>query len=86
MKSFDINKNKIIWFVLFYKKNIFGDISFFHLGFLSETFTIHRAVGERRDNLFNSSLPLPPASQTLRYQPGELERGTFGFRAQFTNY
>ena len=34
------------------------------LGFLSRTFTIHRTAGEGRGYLFNSSLPLPPASQT----------------------
>ena len=38
----------------------------FYPGFLSRTFTIHRAAGERGGYLFNSSLPPPPASQTLR--------------------
>ena len=41
--------------------------SFFYLGFLSRTFTIHRAAGEGGGYYFNSSLPLPPASQTLRH-------------------
>ena len=36
----------------------------FYLGFLSQTFTIHRKSGDGREYLFNSSLPLPPASQT----------------------
>ena len=40
---------------------------FFYLGFLSRTFTIHRTVGEGGRYVFNSSLPLPPISQTLRY-------------------
>ena len=40
---------------------------FFYLGFLSRTFTIHRTAGEGGGYLFNSSLPLPPASQTLRH-------------------
>ena len=40
---------------------------FFYLGFLSRTFTIHRTAGEGGGYLFNSSLPLPPTSQTLRY-------------------
>ena len=40
---------------------------FFYLGFLSRSFTIHRTVGEGGGYLFNSSLPLPPASQTLRH-------------------
>ena len=38
---------------------------FFYLGFLSRTFTIHRTAGEVGGYFFNSSLPLPPASQTL---------------------
>ena len=32
---------------------------FFYLGFLSETFTIHRIAGEVEGYLFNSFLPLP---------------------------
>ena len=40
---------------------------FFYRGFLSRTFTIHRTAGEGGGYLFNSSLPLPPASQTLRH-------------------
>ena len=43
----------------------------FYLGFLSRTFTIHRTAVEGGGYLFNSSLPLPPASQTLRHQPGD---------------
>ena len=46
-------------------------ICFFYLDFLSRTFTIHRAAGEEGGYLFNSSLPIPPASQTLRHQPGD---------------
>ena len=38
---------------------------FFHLGFLSRTFTNHRTAREGGGYFFNSSLPLPPASQTL---------------------
>ena len=49
----------------------FSDIShfslFFYLGFVSWTFMIHRTAGEGGD-LFNSSLPLPPASQPLRHE------------------
>ena len=41
--------------------------SFFYLGFLSRTFTIHGTAGEGGGYLFNSSLPLPPASRTLRH-------------------
>ena len=40
---------------------------FFYLGFLSRTFTIHGTTGEGGGYLFNSSLPLPPASQALRH-------------------
>ena len=42
---------------------------FFYLDFLSGTFTIHRKPEKGGGYLFNSSLPLPPASQTLRQQP-----------------
>ena len=38
---------------------------FFYLGFLSRTFTIHRAAGEGGGHFLNSSLPLPPASRAL---------------------
>ena len=44
---------------------------FFYLGFLSQTFTNHRTAGKGGGHLFSSSLPLPPASQTLRHQPGD---------------
>ena len=48
--------------------SLFGKKSFlFYLSFLSRTFTIHRTA-EGRGYLFNSSLPLPPFSQTLRHQ------------------
>ena len=40
---------------------------FFYLGFLSRTFTNHRTAREGGGHFFNSSLPLPPASQTLRH-------------------
>ena len=43
-----------------------GDF-FFYLSFLSRTFTNHRTAGEGGGHFFNSSLPLPPASQTLRH-------------------
>ena len=40
---------------------------FFYQGSLSRTFTIHRTAGEGGGYLFNSSLPLPPISDTLRH-------------------
>ena len=40
---------------------------YFYLGFLSRTFTIHGTAGKGGGYLFNFSLPLPPASQTLRH-------------------
>ena len=46
--------------ILFY----FFLIVFFYLGFLSRTFT---TAGEGGGYFFDSSLPLPPASQTLRH-------------------
>ena len=41
---------------------------FFYLGFLSQPFTNHRTAGKGGGHFFNSSIPLPPASQTLRHQ------------------
>ena len=42
---------------------------FIYLGFLSRPFTNHRTDGEGGAYFFNSSLPLPTASQTLRNWP-----------------
>ena len=42
-------------------------IFFFYLGFLLRTFTNHRTAEEGGGHFFNSSLPLPPASQALRH-------------------
>ena len=53
---------------------IFTNIYFFFLGFLSQTFMIHRATREGGGYLFNSSLSVPPASQTLRHQQGDFCR------------
>ena len=61
MKSVDVKDN-----ILIFKKKFFF-FFFFYLGFLSRTFTIHGTAGEGGGYLFNSSLPLPPASQTLRH-------------------
>ena len=44
----------------------FVAIKVFYLGFLSRTFTTERAAVEGGGYLFDSSLPLPPTSQTLR--------------------
>ena len=44
---------------------------FFYRGFLSRPFSNHRTAGERSGYICNSSLPLPPASHTLRHQPGD---------------
>ena len=53
------------------RERVFKHIFFFHLDFLSRTFTIHGTAGEGGMGgggyLFNSSLPLPPTSQTLRH-------------------
>ena len=40
----------------------------YYLDFLSRSFTIHRTAGKGGGYFFNSSLPLPPASQTPRHQ------------------
>ena len=44
-----------------------NSIFFFYLGFLLRPFMNHRTAREGGGHFFNSSLPLPPASQTLRY-------------------
>ena len=50
------------------------DNFFFYLGFLSRPLTNHRTAGEGGGHFINSSLPLPPASQTLRHQPDNYRR------------
>ena len=75
------------------------NIFFFYLGFLSRTLTIHRTAGEGEGLFFNSSLPLPPALQTmsisraitaeilpLHIASSRARTGTFGFRAQVANH
>ena len=47
------------------------NIYFFYLGFVSRTFTNYRTAREGGGHSISSSLPLPPASQTLRHQPGD---------------
>ena len=63
----------MLWTIIFFSilmGNLF--IYFiFYLSFLSQVFAIHRTVGEGGDYLFNSSLPLPPASQILRQYPAD---------------
>ena len=39
--------------------------------FLSRTFMIHRTARKWKGYFFKSSLPLPPASQTLSHYPGD---------------
>ena len=46
---------------------VFVVVVFFYLGFFSQLFTNHRTAGEEGGHFFNSSLPLPPVSQTLRH-------------------
>ena len=58
----------LVFFILF----IIWKYFFFYVGFLSRTFTIHRNAGEGEDYLFNISLLLPPASQTLQALSGWL--------------
>ena len=47
---------------------------FFLYGFSLRTLTNHRTAGEGEGYFFNSLLPLLPASQTLRNQPGDYYR------------
>ena len=42
-------------------------LNFFYLGFLSRTFTNHKTAGEGGGHFSNSSLPFPPALQTLTH-------------------
>ena len=46
------------------------EMFFFYVGFLSRRFTNHRTAGDGGGHSINSSLPLPPALQTLRHYPG----------------
>ena len=59
VKLRNLNTSKIFSFFFFYR------------GFLSRTFTIHGTAGEGGGYLFNSSLPLSPASQALRHWPSD---------------
>ena len=52
---------------------------FFYLGFLSQTFTNHRTAGEREGHFINSSVPLPPTSQTLRHCDDVIKIENFDF-------
>ena len=47
---------------------------FFYLSFLSQTFTIYGTAREERDYLFDSSVPLPPTSQTFKHYSGDSYR------------
>ena len=42
-------------------------VFFSYLGSLSQLLANHKTVDERGEHFFNTSLPLPPVSQTLRY-------------------
>ena len=55
-----------VLFIIYIYINIFYILYTF-----SRTFTNHRTAGEGGGHFFNSSLPLPPASQTLRHQTGD---------------
>ena len=56
---------------------------FCYLGFHSQTFTNYRTARKRGRHFFNSSLPLPPASQTLKHQPDDYWRElTSAYRQQ----
>ena len=60
---------------------------FFYLGFLLRTFTNHRTAEEGGGHFFNSSLPLPTASQTLRHkrQSHKMVKHTQRIRRQFAD-
>ena len=70
---------KFYWLYYFY---FILFIYFFYLGFLSRTFMNHRTTGEGGGHFFISSLPLPPASQTLRYWPSDYCRELISAHSQ----
>ena len=47
---------------------------FFYLSFVSRTFTNHWTAREGGGHSINSSMPLPPALQTLRHWPDDFRR------------
>ena len=55
---------------------------FFCLGFASRTFTNHRTAREGGGHSINSSLPLRPALQILRHQPGDYCRELTSLHSQ----
>ena len=66
------NKVNLVLMMILINKKFLNPGNFFFLpGFLSWSCTIHRTARERGGYLFNSSLPLPPASQALRHWPGD---------------
>ena len=92
---FDSRKQNIAMLFLSAAVLILNACPFFLSGFSFTNIHYLQDSRGRGGYLFNSSLPLPPASQTLRYQPGDycrghlctwlaagLEPGTFGFRVQ----
>ena len=64
----------IYFFMLIYFLYIFYIFFNIYLGFLLRTFTNHQTTGEGGGHVFNSSLPLPPNSQTIRHQQGNYFR------------
>ena len=55
--------------ILHYTERRNQDFFLFYEDFLSRTLMNHRTAGEGGAHFINSSLPFPPASQTLRHQP-----------------
>ena len=74
MNQTDLNKADLNQFLMsLCLKKCSRVLSFFYLGFLSHSLAIHRTAGEERD-FFNSTLPTPPALQTLRHYPSDYSR------------
>ena len=59
------------------KRNQVKSLTFFHLGFLSQAFTNHKIAREGGRDFINSSLPLPPASETFLQRPKHVSAVTF---------
>ena len=66
-QSADMASWLFVFFVVFVFCFSYQVVFFFYLGFLSRALTIRGTAGEGGGYLFNSSLPLPPASQALRH-------------------
>ena len=69
VRLWDLNRNKLA--ARYFSLAFLGHTTAFFLFEFSRTFTYHRTAGKGEDYFFNSTLPLPPASQALRHYLGD---------------